>query len=379
MTVLLLFVGLALGVSFLCSLLEASLLASRNATLMDQRSRGSRGAALLLEIKQRRVDDAISAILTLNTVANTLGATMAGAQAARLFGSRWVGVFSGVLTFMILVFSEIIPKTLGAVYAGRLSSFVGWTLHFMTRALKPALKLSRILTRLLTRGHSLHFSRGELAAAIATASRGGALSVDESKMFENLLRLEEVRVEDVMTPRTVVFMLPASASFGALMADPEAEAFSRIPLWDRHRDNVVGYVLQRDVLKEVADGRDRATPLSKIMRPIRFIPEVAKLSSALRQLLDGREPIAIAIDEHGGVSGLVTVEDLTETILGVEIVDELDRIVDQRQAAARLRDQRLERMLRRRQAQAGARSGPRDGAEPGAPSAAAGEPAARQG
>lgn len=303
---------------------------------------------MLLNLKQTHVDDAISAILTLNTVANTLGATLAGAQAAKVFGSAWVGVFSGALTFLILVVSEIIPKTLGAVYSRHLSGFVGWSLHILTKAMTPVLVVSRLLTRLLTRGHAPTLSRGELASAIATAAEHGAISPGESRIFENLLRFEEVRVEDVMTPRTVAVMLAAEATIADLLADRQAEAFSRIPLYRDSHDNVVGYVLQREILKRVADGCNQDISLERLMRPIPFIPEVATVAAAMRQILERREPIAMAIDEHGGISGLVTLEDLTETVLGVEIVDESDRIVDQRQAAAALRDQRLERLRQRR-------------------------------
>lgn len=306
---------------------------------------------MLLNLKQTRVDDAISAILTLNTVANTLGATLAGAQAAKVFGSAWVGVFSGALTFLILVVSEIIPKTLGAVYSRHLSGIVGWSLQILTRAMRPVLVISRLLTRLLTRGHAPTLSRGELASTIATAAHHGAISPGESRIFENLLRFEEVRVEDVMTPRTVAIMLSADATIADLLADREAEAVSRIPLFRDSRDNVVGYVLQREILKRAADGCHQDTTLESLMRPISFIPEVATVASAMRQIIERREPIAMAIDEHGGVSGLVTLEDLTETVLGVEIIDESDRIVDQRQAAAALRDQRMERMQRRRKHQ----------------------------
>lgn len=351
LNLLITYIGIAVGVSFACSLLEAALLSSRNVKLIEQQDRGNKGAGHLLAIRTERVDDAISAILTLNTVANTLGATLAGAQAARVFGNKWVGVFSGLLAFVILVISEIIPKTLGAVYWRQLSGFVGWTLRFLTQAMTPALILSRLLTRLLTRGRRLDYSRNEVAATIVAATQQGVLSAGESRIFENLLRFNEVRVEDVMTPRTVTEMVPADDTIGDLLASREAEAFSRIPLYRDHQDNVVGYVLQRQVLKALADGADQDLPLSALMRPIPFIPEVATVGAALRQILERREPIAMAIDEHGGVAGLVTLEDLTETILGVEIVDESDRIVDQRQAAAALRDQRMERILRRRKAQ----------------------------
>ncbi len=152
-----------------------------------------------------------------------------------------------------------------------------------------------------------------------------------------------------MTPRTVTLMLQAESTIRDLLDNREAEAFSRIPLYRDHQDNIVGYVLQRQVLKAVADGTSQETALAELMHPIPFIPEMATVGAALRQILERREPIAMAIDEHGGVSGLVTLEDLTETVLGVEIIDESDRIVDQRLAAAALRDQRMERLTRRRQ------------------------------
>jgi CBS domain containing-hemolysin-like protein len=310
---------------------------------------GTSGAGQLLELRTERVDDAISAILTLNTVANTLGATLAGAQAARVFGSAWVGVFSGLLALLILIVSEIVPKTLGVVYWRQLSGFVGWALQILTKAMTPALVLSRLLTGMLAPGRDAAYSRGELAADIAAATREGVISPGESRIFENLLRFDEVRVEDVMTPRTVAIMLPADASIADFLADRQAEAFSRIPLYRDSRDNVAGYVLQREILKSVTDGRHQDTRLESLMRPIPFIPEVATVAAAMRQILERREPIAMAIDEHGGISGVVTLEDLTETVLGVEIIDESDRIVDQREAATALRDERMERMRLRQQ------------------------------
>ena len=348
MVLLLLFVSFALGISFLCSLLEAAFLSSRFARLAEQQAAGSRGAGLLLELKRTRVADAISAILILNTVSNTLGATLAGAQAASVFDSRWVGLFSGVMTFLILVVSEIIPKTLGTVYAAALSPFVGWMLRFLTKALAPALVLSRLLTGMLTRGEQAHVSRDEVAMMISAAALEGTLSRDEASLFANLLRLKDVRVEDVMTPRTVAFMMPAGATVRDLLAERDSKTFSRIPLYRAERDEVVGYVLHRDVLQAAATGCDLERALETFMRPISFMPELISVALALRQSLERREPMAIVTDEHGGVAGLVTLEDLTETVLGTEIVDESDRIVDLRKAALEQRDRRLERVRRRR-------------------------------
>ncbi len=217
----------------------------------------------------------------------------------------------------------------------------------------PALVLSRVLTRVLTRGKKTGFSRGELAAVIDTAAKEGALSKDESTLLANLLHAREVQVEDVMTPRTVSFMMPVDGTVEDLLAEPDAEAFSRIPLYRDDPDNVVGYVLQRDVMKAVATGCETSRRLDGFMREIWFIPEVINVGQALQQFLERREPLAMATDEHGALAGLVTLEDLTETLLGTEIVDELDRTVDLRQKALELRDRRLERRRQKRELASG--------------------------
>jgi len=343
---LFLYVGFALGISFVCSLLEATLLSARIASLGSLAAAGNRGAAKLRALKQNRIDDAISAILTLNTVANTLGATLAGAQAAQYFGSRWVGAFSGVLTFLILIVSEIVPKTLGAVYSRPLAGIVGHTLQLLTIAMTPVLLMSRAITRLLTRGRQPIVSRGELSALIEAATHDGTISDDEARLFANLLRFNDVQVEDVMTPRTVTLMLPAETTIDELLNRTDADAFSRIPLYTGSRDNVVGYVHQRDVLQAVARKGRRSRSLSEFMREISFVPELATVGAALQQMLARRETLVIATDEYGGVAGLVTLEDITETILGVEIVDESDRVVNMRDNAMRLREIRLERIRR---------------------------------
>lgn len=363
---LVLYVGIAIGVSFLCSMMEATLLSVRMATLTDRARSGSRGARLMFDLKRHRIDDAISAILILNTVANTFGATLAGWKAAEVFGSAAVGMFSAALTLAILVFSEIVPKTLGTAYAFGLAAPFGFVLTGLTRLLWPVLLVSRALTRFLTRKAPPAFSRGELAAVIETAGREGALTREEHDLVVNLLRLREVRVEDVMTPRTVVAMLPADETAERLLDRPDAETFSRFPVWEDSTDNVIGYVLVRDVLAQIARGVPRDRPLRAFLRPVTFVPEVITVDRALKQMIERREPVAMVADEHGGVAGLVTLEDLTETLLGVEIVDESDRAVDMREVALDLRDRRLARMRHKRELSEG----------PGAIDPEAGEPAA---
>jgi CBS domain containing-hemolysin-like protein len=341
---LVVYVAAALSISFVCSILEATLLSARVSELIERKQRGDRGAALLLELKQERVDDAISAILTLNTIAHTIGAALAGAQAARAWGDAAVGIFSGVLTVLVLVLTEIIPKTLGTVHASRLVGIVARTTHLLTKILRPLLVVTRLLTRLLSgKGDRHTVSVRELAALVTLAREQGTLSLDMGRALGNLLRFDEIRVADIMTPRTVTFMMPADATVAELLAAQEC-IYSRVPIYEETPDNVVGYVLVREAIVDVAKGlKPASTPLREYRREARHVLKTLPLGELLRGFLSARDPIAIALDEFGGVAGLVTLEDALETILGQEIQDELDNVADLRQLATSLRDRRLER------------------------------------
>ena len=338
------YVCLALGTSFLCSILEAALLSTREVTLTRRTEEGDAGAKRLLKIKRERIDDAISAILTLNTIAHTVGSTMAGAQAAIVFGDQWVGVFSGVLTFLVLVVTEIIPKTLGTVYAERLTGFVGSTISALMIGLKPVLFFTRLLTGLFTKqGHETRVSRREVAALVGMARRQGSIREDLTLALGNLLRFDEVRVSDIMTPRTVTWMLPSDATVEDLLAEREHAVFSRLPLFEDERDHVKGYVLVREVLAHAARTGDLKRELREHIRPIKVVPETINVSRLLEQLLEWREHAAVVVDEFGGMEGLVTLEDVLETLLGKEILDELDTVADLRELAVELRDRRMQR------------------------------------
>lgn len=340
---LVVYVVLALGISFLCSLLESALLSARTANISERAESGSRGAALLLAIKNSRLDDAISAVLTLNTISNTAGAALAGNE-ARALGDAWAGVFAAVLTLLVLFLAEIPPKTLGAVYTHQLTPFVGWTLHVLTRVMAPILVLTRGLTRLLARNHETGISRREISAVITMATQQGALEREEGAVFSNLLRFQEIKISDVMTPRTVTVMVSEEMSVADFLDDSSVEPFSRLPVFGKDKDDTVGYVLKRQVLEELVRGADRQRPIGSFLREVWYLPETGSVLKALRQFLDRREHMALVTDEHGGVSGLVTLEDLVETILGVEIMDESDRHADLRAVASEVRERRLERL-----------------------------------
>ncbi|MDX1383481.1 MAG: CNNM domain-containing protein [Thermoanaerobaculia bacterium] len=327
---------------FVCSILEATLLSSRRAELLERKSRGDPGAALLLELRSHRVDDAIGAILTLNTIAHTVGSTLAGAQAAIVFGEAWVGVFSGVLTFLVLVVTEIVPKTLGTVYASQLAGPAAHTIQTLIRLLRPVLAAIRLLTRrLLPHATKPRISRGQIAALAESAVRDGALSDVVFRTVTSSLRLRDIRLGDVLVPRTVAAMRPLATTLAGFLADDEARSFARIPLYRSEPDDAAAYLLQRDALAAVIEGRPATTPLADFARPAVLLPESLPVDLALERLTDGREQLALVFDEHGSLAGLVTLEDLVEAALGVEIVDETDRVVDLRAAARERHETRL--------------------------------------
>ena len=338
---LILYVSGALVFSFLCSILEAALLSMGIPELEQRKTAGDAGAIRLLDIKQNRIDDAISAILILNTIAHTAGATLAGNEAGRVYGDDFVAVFSGILIFLVLVFTEIIPKTLGTVYASSLVGFVGRALEMLIWTMRPLLVLTRLLTGLFTHEKHGTVTRGEVAAMVAMAARQGILRSEDQRLVSNVLRYDKILVEDVMTPRTVLCAVPAESTLADFLQYKEARSFSRIPVFRETRDHIESYVLQRDVLAAVADGQDPQSSIADLAREAFSIPESLSVAQALRQITEGNHHIALVRDEFGGVSGLVSLEDLVETVLGIEIVDESDQVADLRGEAIRLRDQRL--------------------------------------
>lgn len=345
MLLLLVIVSTALSISFVCSILEAALLSLRLSDLVRRKDAGEKSAAVLLQIREDRLDDAITAILTYNTVAHTIGATLAGAQAAIVFGSAWVGVFSGVLTLLVLVLTEIIPKTIGAVHAEKLYKPVSWLLTLM---LKPPIAWILVLTRSLTRifvgGKKAMATRGDVLSMVQIAAREGALSEDERLALTNLLRFREIKIVDIMTPRPVVEMTKADIAVAELLQSEAARIFSRLPVYDGEPDNVIGYVLVKEVLWHARQEENDHFPLRELLRPIPSLNEEDSVGEALRQLLRSSEHLAAVYDEFGALSGLATMEDLLETALGVEIVDELDQTSDMRELALELRDRRQQRM-----------------------------------
>lgn len=344
MALLITYALLALGVSFLCSLLEAVLLSITPSFVAARASEGTRMGRRLRTLKHD-VDRPLAAILSLNTIAHTVGAAGVGAQAAHVWGSAAVGLASAALTLLILVLSEIIPKTLGALYWRQLAGFATRTLTVMIWALWPLVRLSQSVTRAIAkdRAEPGGVEREEIRALAEIGAEEGALEPRESAILRNLFRLRSLRTEDIMTPRTVMRALPEDTPVSHVLEDGSTLQFSRIPVYEHHQDHVTGFVLKDEVLLSAArDEHDRR--LGTLRREIVAVPETLPLPLLFSRLVEKSEHIALVLDEYGGTAGIVTMEDVVETLLGMEIVDELDSVEDM-QALARQQWYRRARRL----------------------------------
>lgn len=332
MTLLIVYLLLALGVSYLCSMLEATLLSVSHSYIAVLENRGTRSGQLLRELKED-IDRPLSAILSLNTIAHTVGAAGVGAQAQVVFGNSYVAVTSAILTFLILVFSEIIPKTLGATYWRKLAPAAARILKIMIVALYPLVLLSMAITRWLSSGsEGPTFSREEFSAMAERGAEEGVFEEEESRIFKNLIRFSSLRVKDIMTPRIVVVDFSEEDTVGEVFNQAEELHFSRLPVHAEGRDDVTGYVLKNDLLIKLARDEED-TPLGEIKRDVLIVPDMLPLRDLFERLLEHQEHIAVAVDEYGGFSGVVTMEDVVETLLGMEIMDEVDAIEDMQKLA----------------------------------------------
>jgi CBS domain containing-hemolysin-like protein len=325
MTLLILYVLLAIGVSFLCSIMEAVLLSITPSYVAALEDEGDATGTRLRELK-KDIDRPLAAILTLNTFAHTLGAAGAGAQAVVVFGDAYIGAFSAVLTLLILILSEIIPKTLGAVYWRQLASPIAALIKPLIWILYPLVWLSQQLTKLLARGEQeQQVSRAEFAALANLGAEEGVFNPQESRILQSLLRFSELVARDVMTPRTVMVAFPTTKPVREI-SDNELR-FSRFPVFEDNRDHVTGYALRSEILRTVAEDRGD-TPVGEIQRDVLTVPEMLPLPRLFERLLERKEHLALVVDEYGGTQGIATMEDVVETLLGLEIVDEADTVQD---------------------------------------------------
>lgn len=344
MTLLIIYVFIALGFSFLCSIAEAVILSLSSAYISVSMNEKRRSGQILHELTED-INKPLAAILTLNTIAHTMGAAGAGAQAAVVFGDAYLGVASAVLTLLILVFSEIIPKTIGATFWRQLAPATAYFLKYLVFALYPFVQLANMLTSRFTEESPLKgLSRGELHAMAALSQKEGLLEQQEANILQSLMSLDTLTVKDAMTHRTVVHRVSEDMSVNTFYHKHGTVVFSRIPVYEGNEsEKISGFVIKSDLL--LAQARNNGDKLlSEYRKDMVAVLSSTALSDTFKHFLQSRSHMLLVIDEYGGMEGILTLEDLLESLLGFEIVDEKDKHISMKRVA-RLMWKRREKEL----------------------------------
>ena len=332
LTLLIFYTALALGVSFLCSILEAVVLSIPNTQVAVWQKDGNRRGDLWSKLKADDAVKPLTAILTLNTIAHTMGAAGVGSEVQKQFGNEYLTVASIVLTLAVLFLSEIIPKTLGTAYWKQLSLITGIILNAITIVLVFIIAPIQWMKKILPSANGQLVTRDDLAALADLGEEEGALMRDEETVILNLLRLREIPVTEVMTPRVVVTALENGMTIKEVLEEYPVLRFSRMPVYGESIDEIQGVVIRSELL--VAASRDEwDRTIESFMKPVEFLSTAQSVDTALDLFLEQRQQFAVVQDEFGGTSGILTMEDVLETLLGEEIVDELDEVDDMRELA----------------------------------------------
>lgn len=332
-TQLILATGSAIIISAFCSIIEAVLYSVPQSQVEVMASSGKKSGLILKKLK-KNIQQPITAILTLNTIANTMGAAVAGASAAVVFGEENLVWFSVFFTLTILLFSEILPKTAGVAYAKILATWIAIPLNGLVKIMSPLIWLCQAVTHLIPRQEKEALVSIEEIQAVAVLGRkSGEIEPQQEKVIANILKLQDKTVRQVMTPRTVVFSLSEHLTIGeALKQKEQWSRHSRVPVFDKDQDDVVGVVLSRNVLLSLSEG-NKKQKLSELMQPVHFVPEAAPLNRILIEFFEQRIHLFVVVDEYGGVTGVISLEDIIEEIVGREIIDESDKAGNLREYA----------------------------------------------
>ncbi len=333
MGLLLLYLIGALSISFLCSILEAVLL-STPMSYASMLEKEERPGALLLKKYKQDIDKPIAAILSLNTISHTVGAAGVGAQSEAIFGSQFFALTSAILTLLILVFSEIIPKTIGAAYWRGLAIPCVRIIHVLVIITYPLVLMSELITHLFSSNkQQASVSREEVSAMVTVGAEEGVFETKENSMIQNMLRLDDVTAREIMTPSSVVEMAEESMTLREFYQNDAYRQFSRIPVYNEENDDYIkGYVLRQTILEKLSEDKFDLR-LSDILRPVLSFQETESCATIWEKLLGKKEHISVIIDEYGCFRGIVTMEDVIETMLGTEIVDEKDKVTDMQEFA----------------------------------------------
>jgi CBS domain containing-hemolysin-like protein len=343
-TQLILAISIAIIVSALCSILEA-VLYSVSQSQVEVMARSGKKSGILLKKLKKNIHEPITAILILNTIANTMGAAVAGASASAVFGEENLIWFSVFFTLAILLFSEILPKTAGVAYTRPLAALIGVPLNGLIRVMRPLVWLCQAVTHLIPEQEKKSQVSIEEIQAVAVLGRmSGEIEPQQEEVIANILKLQEKTASQVMTPRTVVFSLSEHLTIGEAMENKEHwSRHSRVPIYDKDTDDVVGIVLSRNVLLSISEG-NRKQKLSDLMQPVHFVPEAAPLNRIMMEFFEQRLHLFVVVDEYGSVTGVISLEDIIEEIVGREIIDESDRAGNLREYA-----RHRKRLLQKRQ------------------------------
>lgn len=337
MTLLILFLALSIGFSFLCSILEAVLLSITPSYIRKQQDKDPSLYENLNTFKED-IDKPLSAILTLNTIAHTVGAIGVGAQAAVVFGSTNISIFgfsiaaesivATVMTLAILILSEIIPKTLGANYWEQLTPVTVKLLKVLMTVLMPLVWLSQLITKKLKNDKNKSIlSRADIMAITVATNEDGALSGPETSVIKNVLNLPNATIHDIMTPRTVLYSAHENETVEEVRKSERFSQFSRIPVFDENKEKILGMVLKDEVLWELVEDR-KTVKMKDLIRPLSEIKEDMPLVDFFKSNYDKKAQMFVVVDTYGSITGILTLEDVLETILGYEIVDETDVVAD---------------------------------------------------
>lgn len=322
---------LVVSISFLCSMLEAVLLSVTPAYIAVAVNQHRRSGQLLQRLK-KNIDRPLSAILIMNTVCNTLGASALGVLMGEQYNNEVVAIFSAFFTFTILIFSEIIPKTIGASQWKLIAPFAAYAIQILILILYPLVWMTEFISRLFKGAHVHRVTREEMIMTAEMGAHEGTLKSKESSIIKNLLMLDNIYVADIMTPRSVLFALDADMSVEEIAQKYKPLRFSRIPVFRESLDHIIGLTHRYKILEALSKDLHNLK-VSEITTPIQNVSEKMSVASLIDYFIKHKEHLALAIDEYGVVVGLVTLEDAVETLLGVEIVDEFDSVTDMRQYA----------------------------------------------
>ena len=332
MGLVLLYFAIAVSISFACSILEAVLLSTPTSFVTMKEDEGASGATLLKALKEN-IDRPISAILCLNTIAHTIGAAGVGAEATKVFGEEYFGVISVVLTILILVFSEIIPKSIGARYWRSLACPTAFVIRGMVIITYPLVVLSEYIMKIFSGSEQpVSVSRDEVSAMVKVGAEEGVFETEENRMIQNLLRLDSITAHEIMTPSVVVASADEQMTLKDFYLEKEYSTYSRIPVYEEDDNYITGYVLRQTVLEKLTEDKF-SMRLADIVRPILKFEESTSVSGIWEMMLAKKEHISVIFDEYGCMRGIVTMEDVIETMLGYEIVDEKDTVEDMQELA----------------------------------------------